>query len=79
MDESSGKRYELRGAKVYLHVSEFEGEALLHIDVDHPDLGRIILPREASYVGGREGGLFIGLRPQQTERAQDLVRTRSSP
>lgn len=78
MDESSGDRYELEGARVFIHVSEHEGEPLFHIDIDHPDLNKIILPKEASYVGGRDGGIFVGLRPTQADRAQSYVKDLSS-
>lgn len=78
-DDSGGPRYELVGARVFIHASEQGGERLLHLDIDHPDLNKIIPPREASYVGGREGGVFIGLRPSQSERAESYLKALVPP
>jgi hypothetical protein len=52
-------RVEFDGAKVALHlVDEASGSYLLHLEVLHPDLGHIVLPREASFAGGIEGHHF---------------------
>jgi hypothetical protein len=76
--EEGGKRYVLEGAVVYLHVVQRSGsgESLVHIDVEHPDLNEIIVPKESSYVGGKDGGLFIGLRLDQAKRAEDFLQGR---
>lgn len=76
--EQDGKRYVLEGAVVYLHVVERSGsgESLVHIDVEHPDLNDIIVARESSYVGGKPGGLFIGLRSEQAKRAEEYLQGR---
>lgn len=77
MDESGGTRYTLEGARVYLHITGEGSDRFVHLDVDHPDLNDIIQPREPSYVGGREGGIYIGFRPHQEERAEAYLRERS--
>ena len=76
--EEQGQRYVLEGAVVYLHVVERSGsgESLIHIDVDHPDLNEIIVAKESSYVGGKDGGLFIGLRTEQAKRASEFLQGR---
>ena len=77
-EEEEGQRVVLEGAVVYLHVVERStgGESLIHIDIDHPDLNEIILPREATYAGAKKGGLFIGLRLQQAQRAKEYAQAR---
>lgn len=78
MTEEKGERYVLEGAVVYVHMVRRSegGESLVHIDVEHPEINDIILAKEASYVGGKEGGLFIGLRPTQAKRAEDFLQGR---
>ena len=77
MSEDEGERFELEGARVFLHVTYHGDERVVHLDIDHPDLNAIVLPREASYVGGREGGIYVGLRPQQLERAETYLKGRA--
>ena len=77
MSETEGERYVLEGARVSLHVTEENGERFIHLDVDHPDLNNIVLPKEASYVGGKEGGIYVGLRAKQVERAEEYLRGRA--
>lgn len=76
--EEAGERYELDGAIVYFHVvkSPVTGESVIHIDVEHPDLEGIIPQKESSYVGGKKGGLFVGLRPNQAKRAEEFLQGR---
>lgn len=76
--EEDGQRYVLEGAVVYLHVVQRSGsgESLIHIDVEHPDLNEIIVAKESSYVGGKAGGLFIGLRTEQAKRATEFLQGR---
>ncbi|MBI2077915.1 MAG: hypothetical protein HYT80_06030 [Euryarchaeota archaeon] len=77
-EEEEGQRVVLEGAVVYLHVVEKTagGESYIHIDIDHPDLNDIIVPRESTYAGGKKGGLFVGLRMQQAQRAQEYAQAR---
>lgn len=79
MAEEAGERVVLEGALVYVHVVKHaaSGETLIHIDVEHPDLNDIIIAKESSYVGGKEGGVFIGLRPQQAKRAEEYLQGRT--
>ncbi len=76
--EEEGQRYVLEGAVVSLHVVQRagSGETLIHIDVDHPDINEFIVPKESSYVGGKDGGLFIGLRLEQAKRATEFLQGR---
>jgi hypothetical protein len=76
VNESEGERYVYEGARVYLHVVYHGDERVVHIDVDHPDLNEILQPKEASYAGGKEGGVYIGLRSKQVERAESYLKDR---
>lgn len=74
--EAKGERYTLEEARVYLHVVQVGTERIVHLDIDHPDLNEILPPKEACYAGGRDGGIFVGLRAPQVERAEQYLRDR---
>lgn len=60
--------------KAYIHKQdEATGSKVIHIDIESPILNEIILPGESTYVGGKEGGVFIGLRKEMLERAKKLI------
>lgn len=65
---------ELEGAKVYVHErDEASGANVTHLDVEHPDLNEIIRPGENTFVGGKDGGVFVGLKEEMIERAEQFV------
>lgn len=67
-------KYELEGARVFVHVKdEASGANVTHLDVEHPDLNEIIEPSENSFVGGKDGGVFIGLKTEMIDRAERFV------
>lgn len=63
----------LKGAKVYVHVKGKAGARITHIDVEHPDINRILKPKEATYAAGKAGGLFIGLKKEMLKRAGSYI------
>lgn len=63
----------LKGAKVYVHQKD-EFARVIHIDIEHPDINKIIKPKEATYCAGKEGGCFIGLKKEMQERAKRFVK-----
>lgn len=67
----------LKGARVYVHVKGKAGARITHIDVEHPDLNRILKKGEATYAAGKHGGLFVGLKKEMLKRAQSYIRRRS--
>lgn len=70
-------KFELEDARVYIHVKdEASGANVTHIDVEHPALTEIIEPDENSFVGGKDGGVFIGLKDEMIERADAYVDAR---
>ncbi len=73
MSGSHPSKHKLEDAEVYIHIKDGETANVTHIDVEHPDLNEVIRPDENSYTGGKEGGLFIGLKKDMIERAEKFV------
>lgn len=68
-------KIELENAKVYIHKKdESSGSQNIHIDVEHPDLNEIIKSGENTFVGGKNGGVFIGLKDEMIKRAKNFVK-----
>jgi len=61
-------------ADVYLHVKGKSGESVTHVDIELDELNDVIKPKESSFVGGKEGGVFLGLRKEMIKRAEKLVK-----
>jgi hypothetical protein len=57
-------------ADVYLHLKGESGATVTHVDVELDDLNEIIKPKESSYVGGKSGGIFLGLKREMIDRAE---------
>ncbi|MEF8806672.1 hypothetical protein [Natronomonas sp.] len=71
-------KHELEGATVYVHEKdEASGASSTHIDVEHPDLNEIIESGENTFVGGKDGGVFIGLKDEMLERAEVYLEERT--
>jgi len=56
-------------ADVYIHVKGKSGATVTHLDIELPELNEIIKPGENSFVGGKSGGVFIGLKKYMIVRA----------
>ncbi len=61
-------------ANVYIHEKGKSNARITHIDIELDELNKIILPGEASYVQGKEGGVFIGLKKEMIERAEKILK-----
>lgn len=57
-------------ADVYVHLKGKSEARITHIDVELPELNEFIKPGENSYVGGKEGRVFIGLKKKMIERIE---------
>ena len=57
-------------ANIYIHQKGKSGATITHIDIESPALNKIIKPGENSYVGGKAGGVFIGLKKEMIKRAE---------
>ena len=71
--ESEGK-IRLGKADVYIHVKGKSRARITHIDIELDDLNKIIKNKESSYVGGKPGGVFIGLKKEMISRAEKIVK-----
>lgn len=63
----------LKGAKVYVHLPDAFAKTI-HIDVEHPDINKIIKPKEATYAAGKEGGFFVGLKKEMQSRIKKIYK-----
>ena len=57
-------------ADVYIHLKGKSRAQITHIDIELDKLNDIIKPGENSYVGGKAGGVFIGLKKDMINRAE---------
>ena len=60
-------------ANIYIHEKGKSLARVTHIDIELPELNEIIKPNEASYVQGKEGGVFIGLKKEMIKRAERVL------
>lgn len=67
-------KIKLGKADVYLHVKGKSGATVTHIDIELPELNKIIKSGENTYVGGKAGGVFLGLKKPMIERAEKLAK-----
>jgi hypothetical protein len=63
-------KIKLGKADVYIHMKGKSGASVTHLDIELPELNKIIKPGENSYVGGKAGGVFIGLKKDMIKRAE---------
>lgn len=64
----------LKGAKVYIHEKGKLYARITHIDIEHPDINKIIKPGESTYAAGKQGGCFIGLKKEMIKRAENYLK-----
>lgn len=61
-------------ADIYIHLKGKSRAQVTHIDIESDSLNDIIKPGENSYVGAKEGGVFIGLKKNMIERAEKIAK-----
>lgn len=71
--EGEGKM-KLGEADVYLHVKGKSNARITHIDIELDEINDIIKEGESTYVGGKKGGIFLGLKKEMIKRAEKLVK-----
>ena len=64
-------------ADVYIHLKGKSRASVTHIDIELDELNDIIEPGENSYVGGKGGGVFIGLKKEMIEKAEKIAKKKS--
>ncbi len=68
-----GKKF-IGKADVYIHEKGKSLARVTHIDIELPELNEIIKPKESSYVQGKDGGVFIGLKKEMIKRAEKIIK-----
>lgn len=61
-------------AEVYVHLKGKSRATVTHVDIELDELNEIIKPGENTYIGSKDGGVFIGLKKEMISRAEKLVR-----
>jgi len=67
-----GKK-KLGKADVYIHVKGKSNARITHVDIELPELNKIIKEKEATYVAAKPGGVFIGLKKEMIKRAEKIA------
>ena len=63
--------------KAYIHLKDKETRSrIIHIDIEGSELNKIIKPGEATYCGGKKGGIFIGLKKEMLIRIKKMVKVK---
>jgi len=57
-------------ADVYIHLKGKSRAQITHIDIELDKLNEVIKPGENTYVGGKQGGVFLGLKKQMIQRIE---------
>ena len=70
-------KIKLGKADVYIHLKGKSNARVTHIDIELDELNKIVKPGEASYVQGKEGGVFIGLKKNMIEKAERIAKRES--
>lgn len=61
-------------AKVYIHKKDpLTRSKISHIDIESPVLNEIIKSGESTFVSGKEGGIFIGLKREMLDRLEKVL------
>ncbi|MEK6894195.1 MAG: hypothetical protein AABX10_01910 [Nanoarchaeota archaeon] len=61
-------------ADVYIHIKGKSRATVTHIDIELDELNDIIKPGENTYIGSKDGGVFIGLKKNMIKRAEKIAR-----
>ncbi len=69
-------KYELKGAKVYLHEQGKSNARITHIDIEG-DISKVIREGEVTFIKGKKGGIFIALKKEMIKRAESIIKKKS--
>ncbi|MBU2523364.1 MAG: hypothetical protein KKE23_03695 [Nanoarchaeota archaeon] len=64
-------------ANVYIHEKGKSNASITHVDIELDKLNDIIKPGENSFVGSKDGGVFIGLKKDMITRAEKIIKKHS--
>jgi len=74
MSGSGEGKIKIGNADIYIHLKGKSGASVTHLDIELDELNEVIKPGENSYVGGKEGGVFIGLKKNMIERIEKKLK-----
>lgn len=64
----------IENVDVFIHEpNDNDGTTNVHIDVEHDLLGQIVQKGESTFCGGKQKGVFIGLKTEQGDRAEEIA------
>ena len=69
-------KIKLGKADVYVHIKGKSRASVTHVDIELDKLNKIIKPGENSFVGGKHGGVFIGLKKEMIKRAEKFDKSK---
>ena len=74
--QMSGKAEGKHKIKVdaYIHEKGKAKATVTHIDIESDELSKIIQPGEITFVKGKPGGVFIALKKDMIERAEEEIK-----
>jgi len=61
-------------ADVYIHLKGKSNARVTHIDIELDELNKIIKPGENTFLGSKQGGVFIGLKKEMIKRAESIAK-----
>jgi len=61
-------------ADVYIHLKGKSGANITHVDIELDELNKIIKPGENTFLGSKQGGVFIGLKKEMIKRAERIAK-----
>ena len=61
-------------ANVYIHEKGKSNARITHIDIELDKLNEVIKPGQATYVQGKKGGVFIGLKKEMIKKAEEKIK-----
>jgi hypothetical protein len=71
--KGEGKIY-LGKADIFLHLKGKSKALITHIDFESDKINEIIKPKEKTFSGGKEGGIFLALNKEMIKRAEKLAK-----
>lgn len=69
-------KHEIKNVRVYIHEKGKSMARITHIDIESPEINKIIKDGEATYCAGKQGGCFIGLKKEMIKRAEELIKNK---
>ena len=67
-------KHKIGKANVYIHEKGKSFATITHIDIELPELNKILKPGETAFIKAKEGGVFIGLKKEMITRAEKLIK-----